>query len=366
MIEIGCSLTSNLDHESLLREIVDAAREITGARYAALGVLNDARTELDQFVTVGIDDHQRQQIGKLPRGRGVLGVLIDNPQPLRLARVSDHPASFGFPAHHPPMDSFLGVPIVIAGEAWGNLYLTDKNTGEFTEDDEAAAMTLAAWASIAIQNARSVREDRLRAAVQGAEQERKRWARELHDETLQSLAALNVGLSAGLRQSDEGLREVVRESLANIQIEIANLRALISELRPAALDELGLHAALESLMVRTGAVADTQLELDFELGSGAKLSEELEVAIYRLVQESINNAVKHSAAPHIWVRVERNNGEVEVSVRDDGSGFDPNAVSGGFGLVGMRERVALVNGEFDVMAAPGTGTTVTASLPLTG
>src|ERR1035438_2810589 len=154
LLEVGRTLMADLDESVVLDRVLEAARELTGARYAALGVLNDERTELARFLTSGVDEAAHRAIGDLPRGRGVLGVLIDHPAPLRLGDVGESPASYGFPAGHPTMKGFLGVPIVIRGQAWGNLYLTEKETGEFTEADEQAATILAQYASIAIENAR--------------------------------------------------------------------------------------------------------------------------------------------------------------------------------------------------------------------
>jgi GAF domain-containing protein len=155
LLEVGKTLVSELDPETVLERILEEARRLTGARYAALGVLDEQRMELERFVTAGVDDVTHRRIGELPRGRGVLGVLITDPRPLRLARVDRDPNSYGFPAGHPAMTSFLGVPIVIRGQAWGNLYLTEKADGaEFSDGDEAAVIAVARWAAIAIENAR--------------------------------------------------------------------------------------------------------------------------------------------------------------------------------------------------------------------
>ncbi len=154
LIEVGEALLSELDPEALLQRVLETATDVTGARYAAVGVLDQGRAELERFITRGIDAETHRAIGSLPRGRGVLGVLIEEPRPLRLAAVGRHPRSFGFPTGHPPMTTFLGVPILIRGEAWGNLYLADKHDGEFDEADEEAAVVLAQWAAIAIENAR--------------------------------------------------------------------------------------------------------------------------------------------------------------------------------------------------------------------
>jgi GAF domain-containing protein len=155
LLAAGRSLVADLDLESVLDRVLEVAREVTDARYAALGVLDEERRELERFLTVGIDEATHRAIGDLPRGRGVLGVLIEDPRPLRLESVGDDPRSYGFPPGHPPMERFLGVPVVIRGQAWGNLYLTDRTDGEpFSEADEEAATVLAEWAAIAIENAR--------------------------------------------------------------------------------------------------------------------------------------------------------------------------------------------------------------------
>jgi signal transduction histidine kinase len=172
---VGRTLVSDLDTSAILDRVLEAAREITGARYAALGVLDDSREQLARFLTTGVDEAVRRSVGELPHGRGVLGVLISDPRPLRLADVGTHPQSFGFPEGHPAMRSFLGVPVLIRGEAWGNLYLGDKQGGgEFTEIDQQAVVVLAEWAAVAIDNARLFerserRREELERAVRGLE-----------------------------------------------------------------------------------------------------------------------------------------------------------------------------------------------------
>jgi len=162
LLEVGQALVAELDIERLLYRVLEVARELTGARYAALGVLDDRRERLERFLTVGIDAAAHAAIGDLPRGNGILGVLISDPRPLRLHDVGEHPQSYGFPLDHPPMRTFLGVPIVIRGQAYGNLYLTEKEHGDFDEGDEQAVVVLAGWAAIAIENARLYRDVRSR------------------------------------------------------------------------------------------------------------------------------------------------------------------------------------------------------------
>jgi signal transduction histidine kinase len=370
LIAVGRSLVSQLDLETVLGRVLNAARDLTQARYAALGILDSDRSRLDRFITVGIDDSTRVRIGALPEGRGVLGVLINDPKPLRLKNVSDHPRSYGFPEHHPPMGSFLGVPILIGGKAFGNLYLTEKEGGDFDEVDEESVIILAEWAAVAIANARSVARDRLRRTMEASERERKFWARELHDETLQGLAALRVLLGSALRVgTPEAMSGAIDQAPDELGGEIDKLRALITELRPAALDELGLMAAIEALTERSATTGGLDIKTDFalpETWGRERLDPEVESTVYRLVQEALTNVVKHARAERVDLKVSMDGDAVTVSVRDDGVGFDPATTSEGFGLVGMRERLELIGGHVQVSSAPEQGTEVRAELPVSG
>jgi signal transduction histidine kinase len=538
LLEVGRALLAELDFDAVLDKVLQTARDLTGARYAALGVLNAERTELERFITLGIDDDACRAIGDLPRGRGVLGVLIDQPQPLRLSDVGQHPSSYGCPAGHPPMRTFLGVPIVIRGQAWGNLYLTEKPGGDFDQADEEAAVVLAEWAAIAIENARryqisesrrvelekalrgfeatrdiavaiggetdlervlelivkrgralvqarsviillcedadlvlvasaghakdakgaripisestsgqvmlrrrpervsdaparlriaprelgvpdahsallvpliyrdtpvgvltafdhgqdgeafsdedeqvlrtfaasaatavamaqSVQEDRLRHSLASADAERRRWARELHDQTLQSLGGLRVLLSSALRQGT--IEQAVPQAIGHLEDEIANLRAIINELRPAALDDLGLAAAIDALLDRhrnqDHLAIDAELAIPDPQTGQPRLTADLETTVYRLLQEALTNVVKHSGARHVRVAVIIDTGAVSLEVHDDGTGFPVDAQTSGFGLTGMRERVSLASGTLQIDSGEN-GTRVHARLPL--
>jgi signal transduction histidine kinase len=549
VLELARSVLGDLDVEVVLERVLVAARELTGAKYAAIGILDEDRTGLARFVTLGLDPHERGAIGPPPRGRGVLGELITHPMPLRLEEVGEHPRSYGFPVGHPEMHTFLGVPVLAGGEPYGNLYLTDKAGHEpFTPDDEAALIQLADFAGVAIDHARAftgseherhelsrtvaaldatvqialalggqtdldkilqlvakrgralvsaralaielldgdelvvsatagevpdgllgarvavkdtvadaalrslatqrleeganrtrlaergigrlgftvsaglavplvfrghpygvlivadrledgprfgdddrrllesfaasaatavataqdvaVQQRRLRLAA--TEEERRRWARELHDETLQSLAALRLGLSAARRHQDDPatLDALLGDAVTQLDGEIATLRALITELRPAALDELGLAAALAALAERAkGFGLDVDVDVDLGLadeagGSAPPRDAECEIVIYRIVQEALNNARKHGDAGRALATVARTGRTVTVTVRDDGIGFDPAVATSGFGLLGMRERAELLGGTLAVASAAGAGTTITATLPL--
>jgi signal transduction histidine kinase len=211
--------------------------------------------------------------------------------------------------------------------------------------------------------------EQLRARELATEQERRRWARELHDETLQGLGALRLGLSTARRTDDaERWRAAVDDAVLQLDTEIANLRGIIADVRPAALDELGVAAALESLVDRMrsrGLDVQLTVDLDFEAGrSDTRHAEDLETAIYRIVQESLNNALEHAGTDAVVVVVAEADGTIAVRVTDEGRGFDTASKSPGFGLVGIRERAGLLGGAAEIDSAPGVGTTVTARLPV--
>lgn len=539
LIDVGSSLLSELDIEAVLKSVVEAARELTGARYAALGVLDRERRELERFINVGIDEETRRDIGNLPRGRGVLGELIREPAPLRLRDVNAHPHAYGFPPGHPPMHSFLGVPITVRGETYGNLYMTEKQGAkEFDDSDEEAALTLASWAGIAIENARlytslsereaeteqalrraetsvdiartvggetdvervldlivkraralvdarallvllrrgdhlyvaasagriegdmreievpiddsvfgaameeqvsqrlergsppskarlrerleaeaalvvpllfrgravgalvaldreaggvefdqedlrllqsfassaatavataqTVESDRLRQQVESAEKERERWARELHDDTLQNLAAIRISLATALQSAGERrearIESAAEEAMAQLEGQINELNRLINDLRPAALERLGLAGALQALAEENSARGNVEVETTIEIGEEPGRDEER--LVYRLVQEALTNAVKHANASHLVLDVQESDDEIRIAIRDDGAGFDQSAPTSGRGLTGMRERIELLGGEIEVSSKPGEGTGISARVPL--
>ena len=233
---------------------------------------------------------------------------------------------------------------------------------EFGPEDEELMLSFAASAATAVHTARSVAEERLTHAIEGAEQERRRWARELHDETLQGLGALQMMLATAVRESSPEKRDaIVLKASEQTRAEIDRLRRLIVELRPAELDELGLEPALEALAHRRGGdglEVSVQADLD-----GERLAPALESAIYRIVQEALTNAAKHAGSSHATVSVAAAGSAIELRISDDGRGFDVEAPSSGYGLVGMSERAALLGGHLEVASAAGEGTTVRAVLP---
>jgi len=366
LVEAGIAITSELSLDAVLLTLLRIAAELTGARYSALGVIDRSGDGLERFVTHGLDDEARAAIGDVPRGLGILGVLIEDARPLRLDDLTRDPRSVGFPPNHPPMHSFLGVPVMTRGVAFGNLYLAEKQpAGGFTEEDEETVTLLAAQAAVAIENAGSVQRDALRRAVQAQEVERRRLARELHDETGQALTSILLGLAAVERSESAEAAHAAAAALRELVVEtLQNVRRLAVELRPSALDDFGLEPALRRLgqTVREGGLLDVQVEA--RLGA-QRLPADVETALYRIVQEALTNVVKHAQAQHVSIVLTRKQGSVLVMIEDDGRGFDPTKPSAeGLGLQGMRERVELLDGSFQVETASRTGTTLIVELPV--
>ncbi|HET6656966.1 MAG TPA: GAF domain-containing protein [Gaiellaceae bacterium] len=533
LLDAGIALTSELSLDALLQNLTDTARELTGARYAALGVIDPHRTELERFVTTGLDAETFAAIGDLPRGRGILGVLIRDAQPLRLHDIADDPRSVGFPPNHPPMRTFLGVPILLRGVSYGNLYLTEKEGGgDFTTEDQELVTLLAAQAAVAIENARlfesakrwseqleslievgnalateldlsrmldlvarrlreilharfvlillesegqlrvdvaagdvfesvpgatvplagtkvgrvlergrservdsviddpesdleltralemlaalyapmqvrndpiglivagdklvpdrrfstedlrlaetfaaraavavdqarRIQRDALRRVVRAQEDERRRLARELHDETGQALTSILLGLKS-LEDLDDmaALGEGVAALRERVVATLQDVRRLAVELRPAALDDFGLEAALERLTAGFAEQTGLKVELESRLQDD-RLPEEVETVLYRIVQEALTNIVKHAEAGRVSIVITQKAGAVGAVIEDDGRGFDPDqSIDGGIGLIGMRERVALLDGSMTIEAAPGKGTTLVIEVPV--
>ena len=532
LVEAGIALSSELTLDAVLQRLVEAAADLTGARYAALGVLDASGKELERFITHGIDPETHAAIGDLPRGGGILGVLIRDARPLRLRDIAADERSIGFPPNHPPMRTFLGVPILLRGIAYGNLYLTEKEGGaDFTEEDEEVATLLASQAAVAIENARLyessrewarqlesldeitnamlseiepgrllqfvvdrmsglldarfvavllatdegrleisaahgeqadelvgerlaversksgrvftegtstrvdsvlddpdadpdlmrrvgaragiwapliVREETIgvlmvldrqqpdprftdadlrlaqrfaaRAAVAvdltrrvarttvqrivgGQEQERRRLSRELHDETGQALTSILLGLKSiedaqGTDRFPEALAELREIVVATLQ----DVRRLAVQLRPKALDDFGLVPALEWLTSTFAEQTGIAAHLESRLPE-ARLPSEIETVLYRVVQEALTNVVKHAQAEHVSVILHAKPGRVAVVIEDDGRGFSAGGEPDGIGLLGMRERVALVGGSLTVESSTSTGTTVLAEVP---
>jgi signal transduction histidine kinase len=268
------------------------------------------------------------------------------------------------------IDAGLVVPLTFRGQGHGVLIAVDRLTDgpAFTAEDQRLLAAFAASAATAIATAQSVHAERASQRLAAAEQERGRWARALHDETLQNLAALRLALGAQLRSDDlDTTQETIREAVDQLESEIATLRSLITDLRPTALDDLGVTAAIEDLAERTrrrGLDVELRLNLDDAQSSDpAPRSTELETALYRITQEALTNARKHGRASNARVEIQTEDHFIHLTVYDDGAGFDPQLRTSGFGMHGMRERAEAVGGTLKINSAPGQGTHITATLP---
>jgi signal transduction histidine kinase len=366
LIEAGVSLASELDLDAVLRRIVELALEITGARYGALGVLGDDR-RIATFVTVGVTPEERAAIGDPPTGGGILGVLIHDATPIRLDDLARDARSVGFPAHHPPMHTFLGVPVRALGRVFGNLYLTEKAGGPFTQDDEDAVVVLATQAGVAIENARLVAEiagvqDELRRLE--VLEERERIAKELHDGVIQALFAVGMSLQ-GTAAATQDAQVVARleDAVEELDRTIRDLRNYIFGLRPGILADRQLDQAVHELCrefeERSGVlvVVDVDEEVAAELASVAG-------DVVQMLRECLSNVGRHAEAATCRVTLRRGpDGAAVLTVDDDGKGFDPDAEATGMGLVNLRDRVAALGGELLVESVPGEGTTLAARLP---
>jgi signal transduction histidine kinase len=236
VMEVG----SELSLPVVLRRITETATELVDARYGALGVLDVSGTRLAEFITVGIDQAEATRIGHLPEGHGILGLLIADPKPLRLPDLNAHPDSYGFPPNHPPMTSFLGVPILLRNEVFGNLYLTDKADGDvFTDVDEELVVALAAAAGLAIENARLHQHVGAMARLE----DRERIARDLHDDVIQRLFAAGLSVQSTAQMSDQRVvRDRLEQTVADLDVTIRQVRNTIFQLSHRAVDESSVRA----------------------------------------------------------------------------------------------------------------------------
>ena len=361
----GMSLSSDLSVESVLRRVTEEARALSGARYAALGVLSD-EGHLDQFITSGLPPDLEARIHHLPRGRGLLGALIEDARPLRLARLTDDPRSAGFCAYHPPMASFLGVPVIARGRPIGNLYLTDKLDGpEFNEQDEAAVLTLAAQAGIAIENARLLRQVQRLATVE----ERERIGRELHDGVIQAIYGAGLALDDAVHTIEGDApagQDKVRRVMAALDRTIGEIRTFIMGLETHA--QPGELAQRLTELVEEYRGGRAAIELRVEGRPPRPIDTETARHLAQIAREALANAVQHAEAAHVEVGIAFRDDALELTVIDDGRGFiyDPDAppeAGRGRGLRNLGLRTIQLGGRLEIDTEPGRGTAIRALVP---
>lgn len=356
------ALTSELDRREVLQRVVDQARLVAKAKYAALGVFDELGT-VETFTTSGLSDEERERIGHLPRGRGLLGHLQREQRPLRLRNLHDHPSSVGFPANHPPMTTFLGTPIRLRGEPLGNLYLTEKEGGgEFTEGDAEAVETLAAQAAITIENAR-LYEQVERVSVL---EERQRIRMDLHDGVMQSLYGLGLLLedvADRLGEEPAHARTQLAKAVDRLNAAIADLRGYVLGLKPVEASDRPLTESLALLAEQARSNALIDVELDVSEHAAARLDSARREAAYYIAADALGNIARHARARRAAVSLADSAGTVVLQISDDGVGFDMDSSSTGHGLHNMRERAFAVGGTLQVLSTPGRGARVRLELP---
>jgi signal transduction histidine kinase len=363
LVRAGLVLASEMSLPSILQKFVELACQVADARYGALGVLDPGGTQLQDFITHGVTDEERRAIGHLPIGKGILGALITETRPLRLSRIQDDPRSVGFPANHPPMTSFLGVPIKVRDQVYGNLYLTEKRAAaEFTTADEEAVLTLGAQVGVAIENAR-IREELQRLAVL---EDRERIAKELHDGVIQSLFAVGMALQAAgaLKDDPDALSKRLADAVDDVDRVIRELRNYIFGLGPGGVADSQLDRAIRDLVeeYRRGWDGAIRAEVDPEV---AGLLSSKAADVVQAAREAISNALRHAEADTVSVVLGREDGAAVLEIEDDGRGFEPDSVSeSGRGLGNLRARADALGGKLEIHSKPGAGTSVRIRIPL--
>jgi len=351
-------MEADLELPVLLTHLVEEARDLVGARYGALGVLNEQGTALEEFITVGLSDTQEEAVGPRPTGQGILGLLIVDPEPLRLSNLGDHPESFGVPANHPPMGSFLGMPVQVRGSVYGNLYLTEKEgAAEFTDEDEAAVAALALAAGIAIENARL--HDRVRDLT--LIEDRDRIARDLHDTVIQRLFALGLSLqgTARMQPSPEASGRI-ESAVDEIDGVIRQLRSAIFDLESLPTDD-GVRRAILDLAQELRPVVGATVRVNFEGAVDAAVGPRVSEHLLASLREALTNVGKHAQASTVVVLVAADD-DVRFEVIDDGVGISGEG-GDGHGLRNLRNRAEKLNGTLEVTVPEGGGTRLVWRVP---
>ncbi len=361
--QAALAIAGELDSDKVLQQIVDTARDLVGARYAALGVPGQDG-QLVRFLTSGMAKEDKDRIAHPPRGRGLLGVLIGERSSIRVRDISKDFRSAGFPEGHPKMISFLGVPIIGAGEPLGNLYLTDKRgVDEFSESDQRLVEMLAAHAAIAIQNAKLYEQVERLAILE----ERTRIGMDLHDGVIQSIYAVGLTLESihlALPDDDVESTKLLDTAIEGLNDAIRDIRNFILDLRPRRFSgdlSQGLARLVREFQANT--MIPVTMTISQQLDN---LPTPTARALFLTTQESLANVARHARAKSVIVTLMRSNSAVTVAVEDDGRGFDPQDDSRrvGHGLANMQARAEGMGGMFRLRSAPGQGTTITLKIPL--
>jgi signal transduction histidine kinase len=364
--------------EDVLQQLVDSARELAGARYAALGT-PDGEGGFTRFLVAGMSDELIASLGPLPRRHGMLAAMIETSEPYMTEDIHRHPRFRGWwPSRHPDMRSFLGVPIVAPEGVIGAFYLTEKESGEvFDAADQAVIELLAAHAAIAIANAGLYERSRELSMLEA----RNRLALELHDAVSQKLFSLVLTAEAAgeqLARDPDAARASLERLRALAGEALEELRSLIFELRPPELERDGLCGALRKHAEMLRRLHHLEIDVDIDdtipapraagaTGPAVARTGARDREILRVAQEALQNAIRHAGPRRLGVRLGRRDGRIELEVSDDGAGFDPadpELRSRRLGLTSMEERAQRLGGSLEIRSAPGAGTTVRLKAPV--
>ena len=364
------ALTEELDLATVLQLVVDQARTLAGAKYGALGVLDEENILFDQFITSGITPEQRARLGRPPLGHGLLGVLIKDGEPLHVPDISTDPRGVGFPPNHPPMRSLLGVPIKFKDNILGDLYLTDKMTAsgsvtDFSDQDQRLLEMFASQAAIAIKNAQLYRQSQQLTLLQ----ERERFGMDLHDGVIQSLYAVGLMLEDAQYQTEvraEEARTGIARAIEGLNDVIRDIRNYILDLRPQRFQGQHLPDGLAELAreVRAHSFLNVDVQIDSE--DWTLLSHEHTVEILHIAREALTNVRKHSRASLVEITLTRQPQALALAIADNGIGFDPKlAINGeGNGLHNMQERAQALGGKIVITQREAGGMSVELLIPV--
>ena len=362
LLDAVVTIGSDLDLPAMLRRIIQSAVDLVDAKYGALGVLDRSGTRLAQFITVGIDDETHHAIGHLPDGHGILGLLIIDAKPLRLPDLREHPDSYGFPPNHPPMRSFLGVPIRVRNQVFGNLYLTDKQTAEvFSDVDEELVVGLAVAAGVAIENARLNTRINELALVE----DRERIARDLHDTVIQRLFATGLSLQGTVRLvGNDQVAAVSRIEAAvdDLDVTVKHIRAAIFGLEASRTATDGLRARVLVLLRESAGSLGLEPRVLFDGPVDTSVDDRVADELVATLREALSNVARHAGATTVEVAVTAG-ADVCLRVVDDGVGPPAPDAPRGNGLDNMATRAAGLGGTFELRPGERRGTVVEWRVP---
>jgi signal transduction histidine kinase len=373
--EATLALTTEVELETVLQRAVDLSCQLAGARYAALGVLDESGNVIAEFHTAGITPEERARMGDPPQGHGLLGAILAERRPMRVDHIAADPRSVGFPEDHPVMSTLLGVPIMSKGRIFGNLYLTDKLNPQaggpplpFTDQDQRTLEMFAAHAAVAIENAQLFRQNRELVIMR----ERERFGMNLHDGIIQSIYALGLLLDDAYHRADDEpqvAKERIGVAVKGLNDVIRDIRSYIMDLRPLRFEGRSLQQGLEDLAKRVRAHSLLQVHLDVDQPAAAAATPAQADEILHVAQEALTNIQKHAQAEQVDIHLTRSGSRIYLTILDNGRGFDvfrAAAHNHGHGLRNMQDRARALQGEFEIESLDGQGTRIVLSVPLTG